>query len=216
MTTAADYMPGEALWNEYQTFIDKTATSIGRSFWTIEAEDVKQEIWVWLWQNEAHLTAQQRSASYIRTCIRNVARNYALRMRDTTLLQTDKFYYSFDEVRELLPAFFATYDTWAMVSVPDGYETNTKNDNVEVMCDFSIAYSKLTEAQQDVLQRRYGDDEELTEQKDRQQASRALKKFVLTLNAETDKRAKAHDGPGSRKAMTNAAAAYGTAVLTND
>lgn len=216
MSIAADYMPGETLWNEYQTFIDKTATSIGRSFWTIEAEDVKQEIWVWLWQNEANLVQHSKSASYIRTCIRNVARNYALRMRDTTLLQTDKFYYSFDEVRELLPAFFATYDTWAMVPVPEGYETNTRNDNVEVMCDFSIAYGKLSEAQQDVLQRRYGDDEELTEQKDRQQASRALKKFVLCLNAETDKRAKAHNGPGSRKAITNAAAQVEAARLTND
>lgn len=206
MSTAVDYMPGETLWNEYQTFIDKTATGIARSFWTVEAEDVKQEIWVWLWQSESTLLANGKSASYIRTCIRNVSRNYALKMRDTTLLQTDRFYYTFDEVRELLPAFFSTYDMWAMVPVPQGCETTTRNDAVEMMVDLALAYSKLSEAQQEVLARRYGDDEELTEQKDRQQASRALKKLVLTLNAETDKRAKAHTGPGSRKAITNAAA----------
>lgn len=207
---------GETLWNEHSTFIDKTAQSIARSFAKVEEEDVKQEIWVFLWQKENDFLEQGSSASYVRVCIRNVARNYALRIRDMHLLETDKFYYSFDEVRELLPVFFLAYDAWAVAPVPDGCATMSKNDNVEIMCDFSLAYRKLSEAQQDVLQRRYGDDEELTEQKDRQQASRALKKFVLTLNAETDKRAKAFNGPGSRKVITNASAAYGTAVLTND
>lgn len=210
--TTLPYTQGETLWNEYATYISNTASSIARSYWTVEEEDVKQEIWAWLWEKEADLMAKNCSPAYIKTCIKNVARNYALKVRDTTLVQTDKFYYSFDEVKELLPTLFGLYESWAMVPVPDGCATQTGNDGLEIMLDFVVAYGKLSQGQQDILRRRYGNDEELSEAKDRQQASRALKKLVLTLNAQTDIRAKDHTGPGSRKAMTNAAGIYQSQV----
>lgn len=199
---------GVTLWEEHYSFIEKTAKSIAYSYWTAEADDVMQEIWVFLWEKEADLIDRGASNAYIKTCIKNVARNYALKMRDSTLAQTDKFYYSFDEVRELLPIMFDGQEAWANAEVPEGAATTTKNDNVEIMCDLHIAYQKLSEAQQSIIYRRYGLGESFEEAKERQQASRALKKMVLSLNTETDKRAKAHDGPGSRKSITRANGIY--------
>lgn len=203
---------GETLWTQHQAFIQRTARSFAYSFPKVEAEDVTQEIWVFLWEKEADFLANDCSTAYVRTCIKNVARNYALKVRDTVLLETDTFYYSFDDVREMLPPFFGEPEGWANAPVPDGCSTMTKNDNVEMVCDLSIAYEKLNKSQRNVLMRRYGLGEELNGA-DRTQASRALKKLVLTLNSDTDQKAKAHHGPGSRKAMSSARGVYEAKVM---
>ena len=114
---------------------------------------------------------------------------------------------SFDDVRDLLPAFFAG-DWNATKVVESTHQQYDSRDSLAMMCDFSMAFSALNDAQKDILNRKYGQDEELTESKDRQAASRALKKFTLTLNTATDKRAKAHEGPGSRKAISSSNGVY--------
>ena len=192
MTEINPFTQGQVLWTEHSEFINKTANSISRSYAKVEAEDVLQEIYIFLWEKEHYFLEQQRSDAYVRTCIKNVGINYALRQRDTTLLETDTFYYSFDDVRDLLPAFFAG-DWNATKVVESTHQQYDSRDSLAMMCDFSMAFSALNDAQKDILNRKYGQDEELTESKDRQAASRALKKFTLTLNTATDKRAKAHE-----------------------
>lgn len=196
------------MWKEHEAFIRNTARSYARSYVKLEEEDIIQEVWVFLWEKEHYFLENGCSDQYIRTSIKNVINNYALRMRDTTLLETDTFYYSIEEVKALLPSFFSLYESWATAEVPEGAKTMTKNDNVEMMCDLSLAFSKLSKAQQDILVRKYGDDEDFAEHKDVQQASRAVKKLWLTVNANTDQRAKEFEGPGSREVITNAKGVY--------
>lgn len=202
--TTNPFTQGQALWNEHEDYINRTAQSIARSYVKVEEEDVLQEIYLFLWEKEPAFLENNCSDRYVRTCIKNVARNYAQKQRDQTLLDTDKFYYSFDEVRELLPAFFSGHEDWNTTTFVDSTgQTYDPRDSLSIMCDFSLVYQTLNESHKNILVRKYGMGEELLEAKDRQQASRALKKFVLTLNSETDKRAKAHDGPGSRKAISS-------------
>lgn len=197
------------MWNEHNDYINKTARSISRSYIKVEEEDVLQEIYIFLWEKEELLLSNQCSDKYVRTCIKNVARNYALRQRDMTLRETDTFYYSFDEVRDMLPSFFSGHEDWNTTTVVEATgESYDSRDSLAMMCDFALAYDKLNVSHKEILVRKYGMGEELAEAKDRQQASRALKKFVISLNTETDKKAKAYQGPGARKAITNAKSQY--------
>ncbi|MDN4162955.1 sigma factor [Nocardioides sp. SOB72] len=207
---------GELLWTAHHNYITSTARSISRSYAKVEEEDVTQEIWVFLWKKEPAFLEQERSDEYIRRSILNVARNYAAKMRDTALRETDTFYYTLEEVKDLLPHFFGLYESWALAPVPDGAATMTRNDNVEMMCDLSLAMDKLSAAQREILVRKYGDGEELSEPKDRQQASRAVIRLWKTLNTETDKRAKAHEGPGNRKVISNSKSVYDTKSAVDD
>lgn len=208
MTDINPFTAGQVLWTEYETYITKVARTIARGFWKIDEEDVLQEIHIFLWEKEHYFLEGGYSEAYIKTSIRNVAFNYALKERNRMLLETDKFYYHIEEVKELLPAFFSTYDSWTTAPVPEGAATMTRNDNVEIFCDFSLAWEQLNETQQDVLERKYAEDEDFTESKDRQALSRAVRRFVTVLNQDKNKQAREHTGPGSRKAITNGQGVY--------
>lgn len=211
METENPFTSGQTLWHQFDKYIQNTARSISHSYAKVEEEDVLQEIWLFLWKTEKHFLEQERSDEYIKTSIKNVARNYALKVRDTTLFETDRFYYSYEELKTLLPYLFSLYESWNMTqSVNNGTESYDSRDTLAMMCDFSIALDSLNDSMRSILIRKYGEGEELSEQNDRQQASRALKKLWLTLNAETDKRAKTHTGPGNRQAITNANGSYQT------
>jgi DNA-directed RNA polymerase specialized sigma24 family protein len=208
MTTENPFTQGQTLWTEHQTFIVNTARNTARSYFKVEEEDVLQEIYIFLWEKEQALLEQERNEAYIKTCIRNVANNYAQRMRDTTLRETDTFYYSLTEVKEMLPHFFSLYEDWNQTQTVETGSNYDSRDALAIFCDFSLAFELLSEPFKEILLRKYGEGEELSEAKDRQQASRALKRFWTTLNTEVDKRAKAHTGPGSRKAISNAQGVY--------
>lgn len=204
--TDTEYTQGENLWRDHETYIKRLAADTARSYWKVDAEDVEQEIWVFLWQKEEAFVSQERSAEYVRTCIKNCVYNYALKQRNTTLLETDTFYFGVDEVKALLPTFFSSYEAWASPQeLPPGSETMTKNDNVEIYCDFSRVWDRLTEGQQDILSRRYQEGEDFPDATDRKTLSRAVKRFMELLNQNKDQEAKSHNGPGSRKVITNAA-----------
>lgn len=198
--------PGETIWNEQQPFISKKARDLSRSFnHVVEEEDLLQEAWVFCWEKEKFFFENNCRNVYIRTSIKNVMMNYALKMRDQALRDTDTFFYATDEIRELLPTYFEGIASWTTSPVPPGSETMTKNDNVEIFVDMSRAWDRLTEKHQDILARRYAESEEFSEPKDRKALSRAVNKLVDYLNQNRDIDTKSYEGPGTRKTMTNAA-----------
>jgi DNA-directed RNA polymerase specialized sigma24 family protein len=197
MTDISPLAQGEFLWTEHESYINKTAADISRSFWKVERDDLLQEIWVFLWEKEEHFLEQNRPEAYVKKCIYHAALNYAQKQRNATMLETETFYYSVDEVKNLMPYFLDSYEDWNKAPVPPGAETMTRNDGVEIMCDFSRVWERLTEGQQDILLRRYRDGEEFPEATDRKTLSRAITKFMDLLNRNTDVKAKAFEGPGA-------------------
>lgn len=196
--TVEDTPPGETIWTEQQRFISKTARDLSRSFnRVVDEEDLLQEAWVFCWEKEAYFFENKCRDVYVRKSIFNVMMNYSLKMRSQVLRQTDTFFYSADETRELLPTFLDSYEVWTVSPVPAGAETMTKNDNVEIFIDFSRAWSRLTEAQKDILQRRYGDMEEGFDANERKSLSRATNKFLDLLNQHKDMENKSYSGPGA-------------------
>jgi DNA-directed RNA polymerase specialized sigma24 family protein len=190
--------PGETIWSEQQRFISKTARDLSRSFnRVVDEEDLLQEAWVFCWEKEAYFFENNCRDVYVRKSIYNVMMNYALKMRHQTLRQTDTFFYSADEVRELLPTFLDSYEVWTVSPVPAGAETMTKNDNVEVFLDFSLAWDRLTDTQKNILQRRYEDAEEGFDANERKALSRATNRFIDLLNQKKDQENKSYDGPGA-------------------
>lgn len=211
--TMTEALPGEGIWEENQPFISKTARDLARSFnRVVEEEELLQEAWVFCWEKEKYFLDNNCRDVYIRRCIYNVMMNYALKMRDQVLRNTDSFFYAADEVRELLPTFFNGVEAWTNSPVPPGSETATKNDNVEIFSDFGRAWKRLNEGQQDILQRRYADMEEGLDDKARKALSRATNRFIDLLHQHQDIKNKSYQGPGAYltnpeapKRMSNAA-----------
>lgn len=204
MTIEPTTAPGEALWNEHHTYINKTAGDISRSYWKVDKEDILQEVWVFLWEKEEFFVSQNRPPEYVRVCIKNCALNYAQKQRNMTLLETDTFYYSQDEIKNLLPTFLSSYEAWVNASpLPAGSETMTKNDGLEIMLDIARAWDRLTEGQQDILSRRYQESEDFPDATDRKTLSRAIKRLMELLNQHKDMSARSYEGPGAH--LTNPA-----------
>lgn len=204
LTISEEATPGQIIWTEQQPFIAKQAKDLARSFrHVVDEEDLLQEAWVFCWQREADFLARNCRGVYIRTCLKNVMMNHALKMRDQVLRDTDDFYYGANEVRELLPTFLSSYEAWTSSPVPPGAETMTKNDNVEIFIDFSRAWDRLTEKQQNILIDRYGGlPDENEEAKaamsdtERRALLRAMNRFLDLLHQNQTTQNRSYEGPG--------------------
>lgn len=201
------FTQGQQLFNDHKSYIEKKARSLAYSYVKVEAEDVVQEVWLFLWEKEAAFLERQCSEAYIKACINNVALNYAQRVRDSTFLETNAFFYSVDEVKELVEQFI----NGGITRMPDTWDTWTKGDSLEVWADLSSAWDRLSDGQKGALAAKYGRDEEL-DPAQRQALSRALKKFTSILNNSKNQEAREYEGTGTRKPVGRTAATAAVAV----
>lgn len=190
--------PWEVTWNNLDAYITKMCRSVARAFPKVEEDDLRQEVCTFLWQKQEHL--YEASEPYIKTCIKNVVYNSALKTRDTVLQETDQFWYHDYEVKELLPYYMT--DTMENAPVPPGITSLAGNDLQDIKADFDVAFDAVSESVQAILIRRYRIDEELSEARDRKALSRAHQKFLALLNKNMNIKAREYDSTGSRKVMT--------------
>ncbi|MET8684816.1 hypothetical protein ABZV77_11420 [Streptomyces sp. NPDC004732] len=77
--------------------------------------------------------------------------------------------------------------------------------NVDDRIDLNLGFAKLTGTNQNVIIKRYVLEERLGDD-ERKQLSRAVSSLALHMNSHSAKHNTDHDGPGSRKALSNGAA----------
>lgn len=154
---------------EYENLVAAIAYEFARKFRMVEADDVRQELWVWFLTHpkkvkhwEETLNSKQ-SVKLIARSLRNSAKDYCQREKAKSLgyRVEDNYYYDKQLVEAILPSVL-TGDRIAPVLNDLSY-SNTKKvasegNNWFAMCaDVQKAFGKITKEQQYILTMLYAD-----------------------------------------------------------
>lgn len=184
--------PATALFRQHETYIRSLARKTAASY-LLDAEDLIQEVWLFLWQKWGEFTSRDVSDSFVRGCIRNVIRNSALAQRDQQLAQTDAFHYGTDEVAAMLPFLL---DDWQSIDIPE--EVREQHEALTPMCDLKSCFQNLPRQDRTLLAKKYLKGETALSSSERSRLSRALRKLTQNMNTTRAVAEREHQGTGSR------------------
>lgn len=123
-----------------------------------------------------------------RKTLHKIGQQLASAMRDDYEHFSGNFLYSTEDIRRILSGRLLLQSEHSLRNVEYRDVLNT--------------YYELDSGQQQILRRKYVDDEQLNEL-ERKQLQRAVDKLTMLLNRKRRKQSAEHNGPGARKVMSN-------------
>ncbi|MFJ5997568.1 hypothetical protein [Streptomyces sp. NPDC092370] len=199
-------------WTKYTKIAEGVARRVAEEYPGIEAEDIRQEILLHVVEKEAVYEAAEYPDGQLRNNFRKIAVSYAGKERYTYIYHSAEYVYTSSEVRQLFEKAFFQPELWEKAPTKDDAVSVAAGGIVVALWDLDRAYGLLPALDSQVIAKRYEQGESLSSA-ETMRLSRAIDKIVRTLNNSVVKRqqeAKAHSGPGSRDAMTNAHSQYVT------
>ncbi len=112
----------ESLYDIWVNPIKRTASFIARDFPDVEAEDLEQDLWVFVLERDWETPEDKNMMLILRRYARSKAMEYLVQHRTTSV----QYSYQTSEVRRILEQVFE-YDNWPRRSVP-GYRADNGND----------------------------------------------------------------------------------------
>lgn len=188
--------------DKYENLVAAIAAEFSRKFHMVEADDIRQELWVWFLEhpNKVHVWESlegKQAIKLIAKSLRNAAKDYCQKEKANAVgyRVEDNYYYDKALLERILPAVIRG-DESAPPLTDLGY-TGTKQVASEggnwmaQVADVKRATHKLTHEQQSVIYLRFGDgcnsNEELgkelgvTEDAARMRVNRALNNLINVL-----------------------------------
>lgn len=151
---------------DYENLVGSIAYEFSRKFHMVQAEDIRQELWVWFLEHPNkvkvwELLDGKQSTKLIARSLRNAAKDYCQKEKANAVgyRVEDNYYYDREVVERLLPAVLRG-DSIAP-SLSDLGFSNTKQVLSEggnwfaMMADIDKALSKLPEEQQNIIYLRF-------------------------------------------------------------
>jgi len=181
------------------------AKGITRNYPGIDWEDVAQEMSSLLVEKQSQFSEEHIKDSYVSTALRHVGNNYCQKEYSRKFFSGDSFVYRPDDVREFLQAYYDL--SLGDMRAPSYGESVESDDHLAIYADIAVAVEH-SGVYREVIVNYFCEGWEPTSDAERQQFSRAIRKVTKLLNDNREKQKKNHNGPGSRKAMTNARAQY--------
>lgn len=196
---------GALEFEELTELADKVAKSKAREYPGIEAEDIRQEILVRVLESPDSLTGFGGGA--LRRTFEAVATRYCATERYRYTFHSGQYVYTPDEVRALFEEAFYDPGAWEHPPVKESYELSITSGGVVVaLWDLREAFGALKPAEKEVIEARYRNGFTLTET-ERKRCNRAIDSATRILNRRiTEKSTAPHNGPGARRAISNAEA----------
>jgi RNA polymerase sigma factor (sigma-70 family) len=157
--------------------IDITAKQTARKWNTVEYEDLQQELMLWYYENMENIMKYREhelGEGKFRVAVTRAALKYALNETKHVNKQRieDGYSYTTDNIENALPFHYENMMESLTTSVmenpitggaiKDGHDTDYGKALV-IMLDLSIAYSKLSQEEQETLELRYRDELTLKE-----------------------------------------------------
>ncbi len=203
---------------ELDSLLKRVAGEVSRNYPPVEAEDVWQELALWLLENPKVLT--EYPDGVIAYLVRGEAIRYCQYERVLALHGTDQYHYTPSEVRDLLVTFFdqLDWDTYrAHGLAQDDHpgkgggtapgQSIYHGDNkagMAMLADVSRGLGLIGRARADTLAAYYGEPGERDGSvSHRKFVSRVVDALVAAMNDDRNERAENHEGPGSRHAVSN-------------
>jgi RNA polymerase sigma factor (sigma-70 family) len=153
---------------EYSGLVSAIAYEFSRKFYMVEADDVRQELWIWFlthpkkvkhWENEYQ---GKQSIKLIARSLRNAAKDYCQKEKARALgyRVEDNYYYDKQLVEVLLPSVLTgdrIAPTITDLSYSNVKKVASEGNNWFAMCaDIEKAYNKLTKEQRGIMLLHYG------------------------------------------------------------
>ncbi|BEP14791.1 hypothetical protein acdb102_31020 [Acidothermaceae bacterium B102] len=199
--------------DELAVIANSVARSVGKQYAPVEAEDIAQALWVWIWEHQERVAGLNEAL--VRFKLREVAVSYAAKERQELMHHSGWYFYKPADVRAVLPFYFDS-SLHGDVPLPDDdpvmYSSRQspvylRTDAADVtsalamVADIGAVFSALPLDKRETLMLRHingpGDAAE------RKRESRAVDALTHLLNSGLEAKPV---GPGSRKVISNASA----------
>lgn len=188
----------------FTPLIHKIARSVARGIPDIDREDIEQELFVLILANKK-IALPDEEGSNAATVLWFAAKSAARAQRAEHLYISSQYSYTVQDVRNLLENIFDR-TTWQNGEVPEDAKSEPGADALAMRADIAWAYDLLHDGHKEAILRRYGSmDLPASASPEGRQLRRAEDRLVEILNSFS----RGHrEGPGKRKAMSNASAQW--------
>jgi DNA-directed RNA polymerase specialized sigma24 family protein len=190
--------------DEIRGLADKAGRQIAREYPGIDAEDVAQAALLGLYEDKP----KRKEPAYIYKILLRHARIFAAKERYSYVVGTSNYLYRTKEVRKILEhAYFQSSAHEVPAGADDRLSAEVGGDSIFVsVLDIDEAWKKLSKAQSTALTRKFANGEDV----ESKSVWRAVEALTRHLNGHVNQGIEAHEGPGSRKAISNAEAQFVT------
>jgi DNA-directed RNA polymerase specialized sigma24 family protein len=187
---------------DWTTLIERAARFVAADFPGVEAEDLRQDLWVIVL--EKGLDPEHHGAASL---LEKIAKHKAWEYRKDHLYDTSQYDYRQSDVRELLETTFQR-DAWQGAWAPADAASEDRMQGFEMRADIKIAWEKLPESYKKVIFMRYALGDTLPNN-ERVRLTRAIDRLTEILNFyQTEPEEFVMLGhPGTRRARNNATSA---------
>ena len=191
-------------WEDARDVARAVSRKLARSYPGIDADDIEQAILTRVAEQEALFKRMNYGKAALGVMFNKYGSKYANDERLSALNFNDQYHYTTAEVRALCGK--ALYDRDAfLATIEDNPDIVSNFDEVMArVMDLQNAYRDASDSDRAIIAKRFGG-EALTPA-EAKAAQRAVDRLSLAINIGRSARRGDHDGPGSRKALTNAQA----------
>ena len=178
---------------------------VAREYPGITAEDITQEAITALYEKSDRLTNFEQD--YLYTVMYEAGNTYAARERYDYLVNTASYLYTPKEVKAVLEEAYFDPSFWEVPTHKDDYLAAGISGQTDVVClsDMQNGFDRLSGHHTDTLVRKYRDGGEVH----RETLARAVDALTRAMNVHVN-RTEDTEGPGVRKALSNAQAQHQT------
>ena len=204
---------------QYEEYVKEAAKSVANQWQRVEEEDLVQNIWVRLLESPSTLDFLRAvDSGAVRPVLFRVARQIAAEDHHKQQVANGDFRYGVREVRRLLEEGILKGQEEAITSSNWGQTAVKKTGIADSTCLTASAFTDIVDGMVelrkrpgsryfDLIVRKYVLGDKLEEEGgDRRASGRAIKSLTTSMNRNIKRDAADHDGPGSRKAISNRSA----------
>lgn len=195
----------EDLYSLWKDTVDKVASFVVKDFPNTSVEDLTQDLWVFILENRSLKHPDDVGSSYVLT---QVAKTAAFKLRTQHLQVSVQYAYRPSDVKKILESVYHPEMWFSGISyVPADAKSINQDDQLVVNGDVASAVERLPEQYKKAILERYRfsiiPESQSAEYR---KLNRAITKLTELLNSYKPK--KDHEGPGARKAISNATARH--------
>lgn len=171
-------------WEALDPLASKIAYEIASKWGIVEADDVKQEIWLHALAEQHIIVHYQHDTDTMRKVFYTAGRRYAAKERAYRDLMDDQYFYTPDEVRGVMRSFIYTDDEISsQIGKKDDLTRCVITDNiVSARLDAEKALKRLKRDYQDVILRLFVYGTEAADDAERKRGYRAIDALTLEMN----------------------------------
>ena len=194
---------GDAKYALFQDIVRKTAKFVARDFPEVDWEDLFQDVMLEVLSNDKIVSPED---DHISTGLYRIATEHAWEYRKQALYISPQYSYRTSDIRKILETAFNP-SAWDSSFLPDDARSMSQDDRLVINSDIKRGMNYLPPDYVEALFKRYALKESTTKGSAAEKVlQRATERLTDVLNFYVFDNH--HEGPGSRRAITNANARY--------